>query len=180
MNRSNIARIVPDEVSGARPMPKASTARKARTAKSNVRNLLTEEIDPRTLTTMEQVSVSFSRQTRVGAIVGFLLGSWIPCAAFYASHALLPSEWYKHSESLSNPAVWVLSLALLFSIPKVYKWATAAFGSTMAGFAFSLLTEAVMVVFDLRIATFGFLILLGINGVSGAANIALQKRKSSL
>src|SRR5271165_3640070 len=125
--KSSVALHVVSSAADKSGITTAPKVRKPRQTKDKVEQLLTQEVDPSTLTTMEQVSVSFSRSTRAGACVGFLLGSWVPSAAFYASHVLLTAGWYKDSASLTNPAVWVLTLCLLFSIPKVYRWASVCF-----------------------------------------------------
>jgi hypothetical protein len=79
-------------------------------------------------------------QHPIRAIVGALIGAWVPFSAYRLAHYEV-----KWEESLmSQPAFLFVIGALCFSIPTVYAWTRQAFGSAFKAFGFVILTEGIM------------------------------------
>lgn len=95
----------------------------------------------------DQIKLAFQVQNRRAASVGAAFGASVPLAAFAFSHfGAEVSDW-------RGVARWVfVGLCLLFSAPKVYRWATAAFASSQwpraEALAFALLLEGAMTLAD--------------------------------
>ena len=95
----------------------------------------------------DQIKTAFLVQNRRAAYVGAIFGALVPLAAFAFSHfGSEVTDW-------RGIARWVfVALCLLFSAPKVYRWATAAFASShwprTEALAFALLLEGAMTLAD--------------------------------
>jgi len=166
MKKSN---AVKNETSGLHIVPSYPT--KA----PRVRKVV-EPIDPSTLTVIESAKLAFSHKHRRAAMIGSVLGAWVPLSAFVVSH----TEVDYTQPLYAQIAVWVVVACLGFSMPKVYQWGKNAFHSALAGMCFALLTETLMVVsHNIYLSVAGLIILVGINAVSAAVNLSLQQRKPS-
>jgi hypothetical protein len=95
----------------------------------------------------DQIKLAFQVQNRRAASVGAVFGALVPLAAFAFAHfGADVSDW-------RGVARWAfVALCLLFSAPKVYRWATAAFASSqwprIEALAFALLLEGAMTLAD--------------------------------
>lgn len=142
--------------------PKADTVRKVTrttpkrtTVKSN-------------LSAVQQVKTAFRRNQRISAVMGFLLGGFIPTAVFTLVH---------DSRGVASvPALWLLVAGGLgYSAPKVWKWGKQSFGGPMVSAAFVLLLEGTVTFAPIPwLSHVGLAFLIAINGISAA--VALQAR----
>lgn len=119
-----------------------------------------------------QVKSAFSRDNRVAAIIGGILGGSVPFGAYWLAHREI--DW---AASLwSQPKVLFLLGALLFSAKTVYQWGQQAFQDPWKAVGFVLVVEGIMVMSDTAWLASGFLaILIGVNFVATAATLANQR-----
>lgn len=117
---------------------------------------------------VDQVRKAFAPARRLSAVLGFILGGFVPVATFTLVHR----------DVLTHPALWVLVVGgLLYSAVSVYLWAKQTFEMTVKAIGFVLLTEgAVTFSHTLWLSLAGLLILITINGI--CATVALQTRRA--
>ena len=119
------------------------------------------------LSVIAQVRRAFMPGARLAAMVGLVIGGFVPMA----SYTLV------HFEVANNPLLWILVVgALLYSGITVFKWALAAFGNQVKAAGFVVLLEGILTfshIHALSLSALGILIF--INAVSSAC--ALQVRK---
>ena len=130
-----------------------------------------------TLGITDQVRLAFQQQHRIPAIVGAVLGSLPPLAAFAFSHFGLDlSTWQ------GRTAVVFVLACLAFSAPKVYRWSAQAFSSRIEALGFAVLLEGAMTLADhrtpvLAVVSYACLAtLVGINAVVTAVAVALSQK----
>ena len=124
-----------------------------------------------------------SRKHLAAAVLGGVLGGFVPIATYTLAHIELAGvAWYSLWAQLST---WLVIGGLLYSAPTVYNWANKAFGgSTFIGrtksFGFVLLIEGSMIagkghwaLVALGIAALGVLVF--VNGVASGCKLALQR-----
>lgn len=124
-----------------------------------------------------------SRKHLAAAILGAILGGFIPLASYVIAHVQM--HGVKLNELYYNYNAYLVFGGLLYSSPTVYSWAKKAFGSnTLVGkvkpFGFVLLLEGVMItnsphwaVTALSVAALSLLIF--INGIASGCNLALKR-----
>lgn len=129
----------------------------------------------------DQIKLSFQVQNRRAAAVGAVFGALVPLAAFAFSHfGAEVSDW-------RGVARWCfVALCLLFSAPKVYRWATAAFASShwprVEALAFALLLEGAMTLADHSVLAHAIVsyaclaVLVLVNALYCACSAALDQR----
>lgn len=117
---------------------------------------------------VDQVRRAFAANRRLSAILGFILGGFVPVATFTLVHR----------DVLTHPLLWIMVAGgLLYSAVSVYVWAKQTFELTVKAAGFVLLTEgAVTFSHTLWLSLAGLLILVTINGI--CATVALQTRRS--
>lgn len=89
---------------------------------------------------VDQVRLACARKSRVGTIVGALLGGLVPFATFMIAHQELDlaSPW-------TDPLALLVLGGLLYSATTVYQWGKLALTSRVKAFGFVVLVEGVMV-----------------------------------
>lgn len=143
--------------------PRVTPIRRS-TRKSVARRPVAARLD--SMSAVEQVSRAFASSQRLAAVMGFLLGGFIPVATFTIVH----------HEVTANPALWVLVVGgLAYSAISVYKWAKMAFQMTLKAAGFVLLLEGVVTFAHTPALPYvGLAVLVAINGISAA--VALQTK----
>ena len=118
------------------------------------------------MSAVEQVTRAFAPAQRLAAVMGFLLGGFIPVATFVIVHY----------EVATYPALWVLVVGgLAYSAISVYKWAKMAFQMIIKAAGFVLLLEGVVTFAHTPALPYvGLAVLIAINGISAA--VALQTK----
>jgi hypothetical protein len=124
------------------------------------------------LSVIQQVREAFKVKNRLAAIVGALLGGFVPTAVYtVARYELVASEGF-----WQVPSVLVLG-GLLFSAITVYSWCREAFQACAKAVGFVLLAEGVMTFGHipwLSVAALAYLV--GINAISTACQLALPRK----
>ncbi len=122
------------------------------------------------LSPVEQLRRAFGPGHRLGAVIGALIGGFVPVASYEIVHA----------EILANKWLWALvGGALLFSALSVFGWAEAAFHSGLKAAGFCVLAEGTMVLTRnqwLGLSALGLLVLINVCSCS----CALQVRPDSI
>lgn len=126
----------------------------------------------------DQVRLAFQKQHRVAAIVGAVLGSLPPLAAFAFAHWGL--------DDFQDWANWIAAAFVLaclaFSAPKVYRWSVIAFRSRLESAGFAVLLEGAMTLADhrttvLAVVSYACLAtLVFINAIVTACSVALDQK----
>lgn len=118
------------------------------------------------LSAVDQIKNTFAAHQRLSAIMGFLLGGFIPVATYVVVHY----------EVATYPALWVLVIGgLVYSAISVFKWARMAFNMSAKAYGFVVLLEGVVTFATSHsLALGGLVILIAINGI--ATTCALQSR----
>ncbi len=119
------------------------------------------------MSAVEQVSQAFARGHRLSAVMGFVLGGFIPVATFTLVH----------HDVKDNQLLWVLIVGgLLYSAISVFRWAKTAFRMTAKAVGFVVLLEGVVTFAHTTwLPMAGLFILVAINGISAAS--ALQAKE---
>jgi hypothetical protein len=119
-----------------------------------------------------QIRVAFNKANRLATSAGFLLGGFVPIAAFEICHFELPQE-----QGLAWAALACLVLGgLVFSAKTVWQWAAAAFLDRAKATGFVLLLEGVMVLSHtswLSYSALAYLIL--INGIATGVTVSKER-----
>jgi hypothetical protein len=119
-------------------------------------------------TVVDQVRLAFARTDRLAAVVGLLLGAFVPLACYLVSHCELSGDLPLYSQR----GAYLVAGGLAYSAKTVWQWGTVAFKA--AGFV--VLLEGVMVTSHiawLGIVALGYL--MAINGVATAFNLIHKK-----
>jgi hypothetical protein len=116
------------------------------------------------MSVVQQVQHAFAPGKRLAALIGVVLGGFVPMAVFHLVHA----------EVATYPQLWLLVAGgLLYSSLSVYKWAKQAFRMQVKAIGFVLLLEGTVTFSHTPWLSFaGLAILIGINAISAA--VALQ------
>lgn len=117
-----------------------------------------------------QIRLAFARGNRLAALVGVMLGGFVPVAVYVV--------WHRESGNFAgHERAWVLAAGgLLYSATTVFEWARMAFGSRVKAVGFVVLLEGVMVTnstYWLALVAFGYLV--AINGMATACTLSLGK-----
>lgn len=116
---------------------------------------------------VDQARAAFRSGSRLSALVGLVLGSFVPLASFTLIHM----------EVAARPRMWALvGGGLVYSAISVYGWAAHAFENRFKALGFVILLEGTLTfchVVWLSLA--GLAILMTLNGVTAA--VTLQKPK---
>lgn len=118
------------------------------------------------MSVIQQVQRTFAREHRLSAVMGFLLGGFIPVATFTIVH----------HEVATHPFLWAMVIGgLVYSAISVFKWAMQAFHMIAKAVGFVLLLEGVVTFAHTPwLPVAGLLVLVIINGISAA--VSLQAR----
>jgi hypothetical protein len=163
------------EDSGIRDVPSRRSPRapKAVTAPVVVPRAPRAPRTHKSLTVVNQIREAAKGKNRLAAVIGVLLGGFVPLATYIVAHYEL-----KAAEGVFQiPALLVLG-GLVFSAKTVFDWTNAAFGLKVKALGFVVLAEGVMVTAHtewLCIASLCYLI--GINAVATGSRLALQRNK---
>ena len=143
---------------------KAETTAAKKTIKKVDRRLTALQTER--LSAVEQIKNAFASHQRMSAVLGFMLGGFIPVATYIVVHY----------EVAVSPALWVLVVGgLLYSAITVFKWSKQAFNMTAKAYGFVVLLEGVVTFASSHtLALCGLAILVAINGIG--ATVALQAR----
>ena len=125
---------------------------------------------PRPLGVVAQVRRAFASGSRLAAVVGLLLGGFVPLAVYVVAHG-------ESGAFTGHERAWALITGgLVYSAKTVFEWARLAFTSAFKSVGFVVLLEGVMVTSTTRwlaLAALGYLI--AINGVATACTLGGQK-----
>ena len=139
-------------------------------ARSSSRPAHREPVVRRQLGVVAQVRRAFASGNRLAAVVGLLLGGFVPLAVYVVAHG--ESGTFKGHER-----AWLLVAGgLVYSALTVFEWARLAFTSVPKSVGFVVLVEGVMVTSTthwLALTALGYLI--GINGIGTACTLGGQK-----
>jgi hypothetical protein len=115
---------------------------------------------------VEQMIRAFSAGNRLSALMGMVLGGFVPIAVYALVHA----------EVADHPWYWLMVAGgLAYSAISIYMWAKQAFEIWIKAVGFVLLLEGTVTFSDEPwLSLTGLVILVVINGVSAA--VALQAR----
>lgn len=121
---------------------------------------------PTASSVVDQTRTAFHPSRRLAAVLGFILGGFVPVATFTVTHC----------EVATHPALWLLVLGgLAYSSLSVYAWARQAFNAATKAAGFVLLLEGTMTFSGLLwLSACALLVLVTINGICAAC--ALQRR----
>jgi hypothetical protein len=125
---------------------------------------------PHPIAVVAQVREAFRPRARLAALLGALLGGFVPLATYTLAHDELASL-------LSVQAV-IVAGGLLFSARTVVAWARLAFASPAKAIGFTVLLEGVMTLAHtpwLALAALAYLI--GINAIATGTTLALAGRR---
>lgn len=121
------------------------------------------------LTVVQQVERAFSPGHRLGALIGTLVGGFVPLASYILIH-----------EEAALTSLWLLALvlgALLFSVLSVFGWAEVAFHSRLKAAGFCVLCEGTMVLSRtewLALAALGLLVFINVSSCACALQIGQE------
>ena len=125
---------------------------------------------PRPLGVVAQVRRACAAGNRLAAVVGMLLGGFVPLAVYVVAHS-------ESGAFAGHERAWALITGgLVYSARTVYEWARLAFTSAFKSVGFVVLLEGVMVTSTTRwlaLAALGYLI--AINGTATACTLGGQK-----
>jgi hypothetical protein len=123
------------------------------------------------LTVVQQVKHAFKPGGRIAAWIGLLMGGCAPMFTFGVVHFVLPL----HPER--TYILWTIAGGgLLFSAPKVAKWAKSAWGSNVEAFGAVVFLEGVMTfVPGLYLPVAALAILVFINAIYSACRLQIHK-----
>jgi len=114
---------------------------------------------------VDQARAAFGNGGRLSALVGLILGSFVPLA----SYTLI------HLEVAARPMLWILvGGGLVYSAISVYQWARQAFHYPLKDLGFVVLLEGTLTFCSVQwLSLAGLAILMVLNGVSAA--VMLQR-----
>lgn len=125
------------------------------------------QIKKRELGVITQVRRAFARGNRLAAVVGLLLGGFVPLAVYVVAHG-------ESGAFAGHERAWALVTGgLVYSAKTVFEWARLAFTSAFKSLGFVVLLEGIMVTSSthwLALAALGYLI--GINSVATACKLS--------
>ena len=131
-------------------------------------------VKARPMGVIRQVRIALKAENRLSAVVGAVLGGFVPLAAFAVAHSDI---------STASPGMHDVLMAgmvcggLLFSAKTVFDWALSALGHKAKAFGFVVLAEGAMTFSHLWGVNLAALaVLVGINAVATACNLAVDKR----
>lgn len=111
-----------------------------------------------------------ARQHPIAALLGALLGGFVPLAAYQTTHNDLHVQ---SARDLLTPLVPVVVACLLFSVRTVWQWGSGAFGEPMKAACLVVAIEGMMVFSPTAwLAQLALLYLICINAVATACILA--------
>ena len=120
-----------------------------------------------------QVRRACASGNRLAAVVGLLLGGFVPLAVYVVAHG-------ESGAFAGHERAWALITGgLVYSAKTVFEWARLAFTSAFKSVGFVVLLEGVMVTSTTRwlaLAALGYLI--AINGAATACTLSGQGKRS--
>lgn len=122
---------------------------------------------------VDQVRVALRPKNRLAALLGAILGGFVPIASYVlAHHEIAPGTAWA-----LQPAPWLVAGGLVYSAKTVFDWARAAFALRAKALGFVVLLEGVMTGSATRaLALAALVILVGINAVSAGCQLSLARR----
>jgi hypothetical protein len=151
-----------------RSVPKTSPKRISKTVPAAKKTAVTMSYAQfEKLTVIAQIRRAFMPGARLSAVMGLILGGFVPVAVFSLVHF----------EVAKYPAMWVAVVAgLAYSAPTVFKWAKAAFGEPVKAGGFVVLLESILTFSHLHALNITALfILIFINAVATACGLQVRK-----
>lgn len=124
-----------------------------------------------------QVRLAFQKQNRVEALAGTIMGGYVPIAVYEMVHYELVS--HSTNPLYLQPKAVLVFFGLVFSLITVFVLARDAFTSVPKALGFAVLVEGAMTMSDNQyLSLAGLAILIVINGLSTACNLALVKQSA--
>lgn len=111
-----------------------------------------------------------ARQHPIAAVLGGLLGGFVPLAVYKTTHG----DLHVHSwRELGQPLVLIVAAGLLFSVRTVWHWGRSAFGETLKSTCLVITIEGMMVLSPTSwLASLALLYLVVINAIATACILA--------
>jgi hypothetical protein len=115
-----------------------------------------------------QVRYAIKPSNRLAAIVGWLLGGFVPLACFFVAHYELRAD----APLYSQRSFYLVLGGLVYSARTVWQWGMVAFQNVLKATGFVILLEGVMVMSHIAWLSIAALVyLMAINGVATACNL---------
>lgn len=171
------------QIHKALPTRKVAPKRTSKTVSSNAEIVEQIKVAPkRTSKTIrsnagivEQIKVAFSREHRLAACVGVLVGSLVPLGTFMFSHYQVNWEapWF-------DPAAYIALGGLMYSAGTIYQWGLLALRKTYKALGFVVLVEGMMITSKMQwLSVTALVYLIVINGIATGTTIARGTRVDS-
>ncbi|HTA90913.1 MAG TPA: hypothetical protein VK745_15085 [Polyangiaceae bacterium] len=138
--------------------------------RSPKRSVPREPGERRPLGVVAQVRRAFARGNRLAAVVGLLLGGFVPLAVYVVARG-------ESGAFAGHERAWALITGgLIYSARTVFQWGKLAFTSAFKSLGFVVLLEGVMVTSTTHwLALVALVYLIAINGVATACTLGLGK-----
>lgn len=124
---------------------------------------------------VEQVKVAFSREHRLAALIGVLVGAIVPLGTFMLAHYQV-----NRAAPWADPAAYIALGGLMYSAGTVYQWGLLALRKTYKAIGFVVIVEGLMIASQMQwlsVTALAYLIL--INGIATGTTIARGARFDS-
>ena len=135
-------------------------------------------VDPGDLDVLSQIRLTFSTKHALGAVVGCVLGSFVPFASFWLGHEEIRLA-NMFSMVWDAKAILVAVLVcggLVFSAKTVYDWARRAFHNGSKALGFTVLLEGVMLFANtMELSIVALVLLMSMNGIGTSVNLVCKK-----
>lgn len=129
--------ILPRSVSKSKPNNKSRSHK----SKAATKTLSYEQFQR--LTVVQQVNRAFMKGTRVSAILGVIVGGFVPFAVWATAHFAITPQDNTWATLTQIPALLVVG-GLLYSAKTVFQWVKAAYGDPYKALGFVVLLEGTL------------------------------------
>lgn len=122
----------------------------------------------------DQIREALAARSRLAMAVASVFGGGVPYAAHRIAHVGLGGLW---GADWGAPRSWVYAAlligCLLYSAPKVYRWALLALGHRHEALGFVVLTEGIMTLYhESGLAVGALVVLVAINALATGVRVA--------
>lgn len=122
----------------------------------------------------DQIREALAPRSRIAMAVASVFGGGVPYAAHRIAHVGLDGVW---GADWTSPRSWVYATlllgCLLYSAPKVYRWALLALGRRAEALGFVVLTEGIMTLYhEAGLALGALVVLVVINAIATGVRVA--------
>lgn len=151
--------VAPPRPPGRPPLTAEAVEQRRRIeARKKAQQLLALTTNP-----VDQAREVFRKGGRLSALVGLILGGFVPLASYTLVHL----------EVATRPLLWVLVAGgLIYSAISVYAWARQAFGYRLKALGFVVLLEGTLTFCSVQwLSLAGLAILMVLNGVTAAVTL---------